>query len=98
MESISIRHSSYVWDDESYLEIPAKILDEPRFLVIGKLRISIGQRLSPPAEKTSGLSLCGVQETRRLNYMNTKASNFDKKFDDGESIIKYLDLSKARRP
>ncbi len=30
--------------------------------------------------------------------MNTKASNFDEKFDDGESIIKYLDLSKARRP
>ncbi|MBX3036000.1 MAG: hypothetical protein KF758_03720 [Anaerolineales bacterium] len=30
--------------------------------------------------------------------MNTKASKFDEKFDDGESIIKYLDLSKARRP
>jgi hypothetical protein len=30
--------------------------------------------------------------------MNTKASNFDEKFDDGESIIEYLDLSKARRP
>lgn len=30
--------------------------------------------------------------------MNTKAFNFDEKFDDGESIIEYLDLSKARRP
>lgn len=30
--------------------------------------------------------------------MNTKASNLDEKFDDGESIIEYLDLSKARRP
>ncbi|MBI5842682.1 MAG: CopG family transcriptional regulator [Chloroflexi bacterium] len=30
--------------------------------------------------------------------MKTKASNFDKKFDDGESIIEHLDLSKARRP
>jgi hypothetical protein len=30
--------------------------------------------------------------------MNTKASKFDEKFDDGESIIEYLDLSKARRP
>ncbi len=27
-----------------------------------------------------------------------KAKNFDKKFDDGESIIGDLDLSKARRP
>ena len=27
-----------------------------------------------------------------------KAKNFDKKFDDGQSIIDDLDLSKARRP
>ncbi len=26
-----------LWDDEAYLEIPAKNLDEPRFLVIGKI-------------------------------------------------------------
>ena len=30
--------------------------------------------------------------------MKTKASNFDKKFDGGENIVGYLDLSKARRP
>jgi len=27
-----------------------------------------------------------------------KAKEFDKRFDDGESIIEYLDLSKASRP
>ncbi|MBW2594590.1 MAG: CopG family transcriptional regulator [Deltaproteobacteria bacterium] len=27
-----------------------------------------------------------------------KANEFDKKFDSGEEITKYLDLSKARRP
>jgi hypothetical protein len=27
-----------------------------------------------------------------------KASNFDKNFDKGEDITKYLDLSRARRP
>jgi len=27
-----------------------------------------------------------------------KAKEFDKKFDSGEEITKYLDLSKARRP
>jgi predicted DNA binding CopG/RHH family protein len=27
-----------------------------------------------------------------------KASEFDKKFDDGQDISKYLDTSKARRP
>jgi hypothetical protein len=27
-----------------------------------------------------------------------KAKDFDKKFDDGKSVVKHLDLSKARRP
>ncbi len=27
-----------------------------------------------------------------------KASDIDKKFDDGEDITRYLDMSKARRP
>jgi hypothetical protein len=27
-----------------------------------------------------------------------KANEFDKKFDDGEDITRYLDVSKARRP
>ncbi|MCL4261522.1 MAG: BrnA antitoxin family protein, partial [Anaerolineales bacterium] len=30
--------------------------------------------------------------------MKTKASDFDKKFDDGENVTANLDLSKARRP
>ena len=30
--------------------------------------------------------------------MKTKASNFDKKFDNGKNVIEHLDLSKARRP
>lgn len=39
-----------------------------------------------------------LSHTWRLNCMKTKASNFDKKFDDGENIVGHLDLSKARRP
>ena len=27
-----------------------------------------------------------------------KAKDFDKEFDEGKSVIKHLDLSKARRP
>ena len=30
--------------------------------------------------------------------MKTKASSFDKKFDNDENVIEQLDLSKARRP
>ena len=34
---IDFEQAQQLWDDESYLEIPAKNLDEPRFLVIGKI-------------------------------------------------------------
>ena len=36
------------------------------------------------------------QEMRKLRYM--KAKDFDKKFDEGKSVIEHHDLSKARRP
>ena len=27
-----------LWDDDAYLEIPAKDVDEPRYLVVGKIK------------------------------------------------------------
>src|SRR6266508_2556068 len=87
---IDFEEAQRLWDDELHLEIPAKNLDEPRFLVVGKIA---GKHWSAVITYR-----CGVQEMRRLNCMKTKASNFDKKFDDGENVIEYLDLSKARRP
>ena len=35
---IDFDEARLLWDDESFLEIPAKNLDEPRFLVIGKIK------------------------------------------------------------
>ena len=35
---IDFEVAQVVWDDDFYLEIPAKDLDEPRFLVIGKIK------------------------------------------------------------
>jgi hypothetical protein len=34
---IDFEQAQQIWDDEAYLEIPARNLDEPRFLVIGKI-------------------------------------------------------------
>jgi uncharacterized protein len=34
---IDFEQAQQLWDDEAYLEIPARNLDEPRFLVIGKI-------------------------------------------------------------
>ena len=35
---IDFNEAQLLWDDEVFLEIPAKNLDEPRFLVIGKIK------------------------------------------------------------
>ena len=35
---IDFEEAQALWDDEAFLEIPAKNLDEPRFLVIGKIK------------------------------------------------------------
>ena len=34
----------------------------------------------------------------RAKMKTITAEEFDRKFDDGESIVEYLDLSTARRP
>ncbi len=33
-----------------------------------------------------------------MKKKSMKAKEFDKKFDDGEDILEYLDIEKARRP
>jgi uncharacterized DUF497 family protein len=35
---IDFDEAEALWDDESFLEIPARSLDEPRFLVIGRIK------------------------------------------------------------
>ncbi len=35
---IDFKEAQALWDDEAYIEIPAKNLDEPRFLVVGKIK------------------------------------------------------------
>ena len=35
---IDFEHAQALWGDEHILEIPAKPMDEPRFLVIGKIK------------------------------------------------------------
>lgn len=35
---IDFEEAQALWNDEAYLEIPAGTLDEPRFLVVGKIQ------------------------------------------------------------
>ena len=55
-----------------------------------------GRQLLPIEAKISGLFQCVDPEKRRLRYI--KAKKIDRKFDKGEDISEYLDVTKARRP
>lgn len=35
---IDFSEAQFLWEDEEYIEIPAKITNEPRFLIIGKIK------------------------------------------------------------
>lgn len=35
---IDFEEAQELWDDETFVEIPAKNLNEPRFLVVGKIK------------------------------------------------------------
>ena len=35
---IDFEEAQALWDDEAFIEVPAKNLDEPRFLVVGKIK------------------------------------------------------------
>ena len=35
---IDFEEAQDLWDDEAFLEIPAKNLDEPRFLIVGRIK------------------------------------------------------------
>ncbi len=95
---IDFEQAQALWNDEAHLEIPARNLDEPRFLVIGKIEGKHWSAVITYRRKNIRIISAVVRETRRLTCMKTKASDFDKKFDNGETIVEYLDLSQARRP
>jgi uncharacterized DUF497 family protein len=42
---IDFYQAQALWDDPDLIEIPAKTTDEPRFMVIGKIAVYIGQGL-----------------------------------------------------
>jgi hypothetical protein len=57
--------------------------------------ISTGLELSPTEIQILESSPFADPAQKRLPFM--KANEFDQKFDDGEDITQYLDLSQAKR-
>jgi len=42
---IDFHEAKALWDDPDLMEVPVKVTDEPRFLIIGMIDGNIGRRL-----------------------------------------------------
>ena len=86
-----------IWQDVMRVEIPARMTDEPRWLVVGQIdgkhwSVVVTFRRGP----RSGSSPRAGPGRKRRRCM--KAEEFDQKFDDGEDVTGDLDLTGIRRP
>src|SRR6266576_6873440 len=90
-----------LWKSEIVL-LPAKDALEKRYLVIGTISSAIGLRLSPIVEERFGLLVLGNPPRLRLGRMKrsqakpTTAENLEDKFDRGEEVLDYFEVTKAR--
>ena len=85
-----------LWRDPYLIEIPAITVDEPRYLVIGRIGAKHWWPSSPTEVRTSGSSPFAAHVLKRSPCM--KAKKFDADFDSGKDVTAALDRSKARRP
>jgi len=76
-------------------EIPARVTDEPRWLMIGTID---GKHWSAViTRREENVRLISVRRSRDEEVTVYESEDIDRKFDAGEKIADQLDLSKARR-
>ncbi|HUE89626.1 MAG TPA: BrnT family toxin [Vicinamibacterales bacterium] len=87
-----------LWDDPNLIAVPARTTDEPRILIVGRIEELHWSAII--SYRGNHVRIISVRRSRReeVNSMKAKAKELDRRFDAGEDITTYLDLSRARRP
>jgi uncharacterized DUF497 family protein len=95
---IDFLEAQALWEDPDFIEIPARTTDESRFLMVGKTADRHWSGVITYREEK--VRIISVRRSRNeevdLYYM--KAEKFDKRFDEGDDVSQFFDVSKARRP
>ena len=92
---IDFYEAQELWNDIDFIEILVKTSDEPRFMVTGKIS---GKYWSGVITyRNEKIRIISVRRSRKEEVIYMKAHEFDKEFDEGKDISKYLDISKVRR-
>ena len=90
---LSVRFYVTTWTDSSFR--PEALMNQGLWLSATLLVLS-GRVFWPFVTNTSESYRFVDLEKRRYHYIKMK--EWDKKFDDGENLLKHLDLTKAKRP
>jgi Uncharacterized protein conserved in bacteria len=86
-----------LWLDDNLLRIAARTAEEQRFLVIGMIADKHWSAVITYRQET--IRLISVRRSRAGRCRRMKASEFDRKFDEGvEDVIDDLDMATATRP
>jgi uncharacterized DUF497 family protein len=85
-----------LWEDALRVEVPARRVDEPRWLVIGQIA---GKHWSVVVtHREQWVRIISARRSRKERRRSVKAEEFDQKFDNGEDVTSDLDLAAIRRP
>lgn len=77
-----------LWNDPDVVEIPARDMDEPRYLVISKIS---GKHWSAVINyRSDNIRLISVRQSRKEGVELYESLGFDKQFDAGEDVIEYF--------
>jgi uncharacterized DUF497 family protein len=93
---INFEQAQRIWVDPERVESPAREWPEERFIVTGVLDGKCWSAVITYRSSQSESSRCGVPGQERRRCMD--AEEFDRRFDDGEDMTPYLDLTKTRHP
>lgn len=93
---IDFVEAQMLWQDSIYVEVPARTVDQPRWLVIGQID---GNHWSAVVTyRQEKIRIISVRRSRDEEWRSMKAEEFDQSFDRGEDVTSALDLAAARRP
>lgn len=93
---INFATAQLLWADPDRIQIPAKDVDEQRFMLIGLIEQK--HRSAIITYRDGNIRIISVRRSRDEELKFMKAKTLDNNFDDGKNVLKHFDLSKATRP
>ncbi len=93
---IDFVEAQVLWGDPDRLQVFARTQGEPRLILIGRIHDKHWSAVFTIRGDVT--RIISVRRCRTTEVESMKSETFDKKFDAGEDVSKYLDFANATRP